>query len=66
MPSRCLHLYTPIEEAFTTDVRVPLKSDGGHYTFMSLVQPLAGCFACSDVMKNAVWITSGHTALNMT
>lgn len=25
----------------------------------------AGCFAFSDVMKNAVWITSGHTALNM-
>lgn len=41
---------------------------GGYYVFMSLVQPLrdAGCFASSDVMKNAVRITSGHTALNMT
>lgn len=66
MPSRCLHLYTPIEEAFTTDVRATLRSDRGHYAFMSLVQPLAGCFARSDGMKNAVWITSGHTALNMT
>ena len=34
------HLFALTEEAFTTAERTPLRSDeGGHYIFISLVQP---------------------------